>query len=68
MAAVESLIWVDRDLPLERAVLFRCAVITGVGAGVNTARVPAGVAVAVFGMGGVGLSAVMGAGAAGATP
>jgi alcohol dehydrogenase len=39
---------------------------TGVGAVVNTARVPAGASVVVFGMGGVGLSAVMGAKAAGA--
>jgi alcohol dehydrogenase len=68
VAAVESLVRIDPDLPLERAALFGCAVITGVGAVVNTARVPAGSAVAVFGMGGVGLSAVMGAHAAGAHP
>jgi alcohol dehydrogenase len=41
---------------------------TGVGAVVNTARVPAGSAVAVFGMGGVGLSVIMGARAVGAFP
>jgi alcohol dehydrogenase len=41
---------------------------TGVGAVVNTARVTAGSSVAVFGLGGVGLSAVMGARVAGANP
>ena len=50
------------------AALVGCAVVTGVGAVVNTARVPAGTSVAVFGMGGVGLSAVMGARAVGAYP
>ena len=58
----------DPTLPLETAALFGCAVTTGVGAVVNTAQVPAGSAVAVFGLGGVGLSVVMGARAAGATP
>lgn len=68
VAAEESLIKVDPDLPLNVAALFGCAVITGVGAVLNTARVPAGSSVAVFGMGGVGLSAVMGARVAGAFP
>jgi alcohol dehydrogenase len=49
-------------------VLFGCAVLTGVGAVVNTAKVAPGTPVAVFGLGGVGLSAVMGARAAGAWP
>lgn len=57
---------VDRDLPLEIAALFGCAVMTGVGAVVNTAQVRPGQSVAVIGLGGVGLSAVMGALAAGA--
>ena len=68
VAAQESLVKVDARLPLEKAALFGCAVMTGVGAVVNTARVEAGSSVAVFGLGGVGLSAVMGARAAGAYP
>jgi alcohol dehydrogenase len=62
------LIKIEKDIPLEKAALFGCAVLTGVGAVVNTARVEAGTSVAVFGMGGVGLSAIMGAKAAGAYP
>ncbi|MEO8648146.1 MAG: zinc-dependent alcohol dehydrogenase family protein [Acidobacteriota bacterium] len=61
-----SLVKIDPDLALERAALFGCAVMTGVGAVVNTAKVAPGSSVAVFGLGGVGLSAVMGARAAGA--
>lgn len=68
VAAQESVIRIDPSLPLEKAALFGCAVITGVGAVVNTARVEPGASVAVFGLGGVGLSAVMGARAAGAYP
>lgn len=61
-----SLVKIDRDLPLDEAALFGCAVLTGVGAVVNTARMPAGASVAVIGLGGVGLSALLGALAAGA--
>ena len=68
VAAQESLVKIDASLPLATAALFGCAVMTGVGAIVNTARVMAGTSVAVFGMGGVGLSAIMGARAAGAYP
>jgi alcohol dehydrogenase len=68
VAAQESLVKVDPALPLETAALFGCAVMTGVGAVVNTARVEPGASVAVFGLGGVGLSAVMGAHLAGAWP
>jgi len=68
VAAQESLVKIDTSLPLRMAALFGCAVMTGVGAVVNTARVPSGSAVAVFGMGGVGLSAIMGAHAIGAYP
>ena len=68
VAAQESLVKIDAALPLSMAALFGCAVMTGVGAVVNTAGVQSGTAVAVFGMGGVGLSAVMGARAAGAYP
>lgn len=58
---------IDRELPLEIAALFGCAVMTGVGAVVNTAQVRPGQSVAVIGLGGVGLSALMGALAAGAS-
>jgi alcohol dehydrogenase len=61
-----SLVKVDRELPLDEAALFGCAVLTGVGAVVNTARVQAGASVAVIGLGGVGLNALLGAGATGA--
>jgi alcohol dehydrogenase len=62
-----SLIRIDRELPLTEASLFGCAVLTGVGAVVNTAQVRAGQSVAVVGLGGVGLAAVLGAVAAGAS-
>jgi alcohol dehydrogenase len=61
-----SLVKIDKDLPLDEAALFGCAVLTGVGAVINTARVPAGSSVAVIGLGGVGLSSLLGAAAAGA--
>ena len=51
-----SCVKVDRELPLDEAALFGCAVLTGVGAVINTAKVPAGTTVAVVGLGGVGLS------------
>jgi len=53
-------------MPLDRAALIGCGVTTGVGAVLNTARIEAGSTVAVFGAGGVGLSAVQGARIAGA--
>ena len=59
---------IDHAVPLTVAALFGCAVMTGVGAVMNTARVEAGASVAVFGVGGVGLSVIMGAKAAGAYP
>jgi alcohol dehydrogenase len=62
------LVKIDNDVPLEIAVLFGCAVMTGVGAVVNRAKVAPGTSVAVFGLGGVGLSAVLGARVAGAWP
>ncbi|MCW5852448.1 MAG: zinc-dependent alcohol dehydrogenase family protein [Anaerolineae bacterium] len=68
VAAQESLVKIDPTLPLEEAALFGCAVMTGVGAVVNTAHVEPGTSVAVFGLGGVGLSTVMGARVAGAYP
>ena len=59
---------VPRETPAAVAALIGCAVATGVGAAVNTARVEPGSAVVVVGCGGVGLSVVMGAALAGATP
>lgn len=61
-----SLVKVDPALPLAEAALFGCAVLTGVGAVVNTAQVRAGASTAVIGLGGVGLASVLGARAAGA--
>jgi len=61
-----SAIKVDPELALEEAALFGCAVLTGVGAVVNTAQVKAGTSVAVVGLGGVGLASILGAVAAGA--
>jgi alcohol dehydrogenase len=61
-----SLVRIERDVPLHQAALFGCAVLTGVGAVVNTAQVTAGSTVAVIGLGGVGLAALLGAVAAGA--
>ncbi|MFM0046012.1 zinc-binding dehydrogenase [Paraburkholderia sediminicola] len=61
-----SLVKVDRDISLEDAALFGCAVLTGVGSAVNAARIQPGSTVAVIGLGGVGLAALLGAVAAGA--
>lgn len=55
-------------VPLEHAALVGCAVMTGVGAVLNTARVRPGQSVLVIGLGGVGLSVVQGARLAGADP
>lgn len=63
-----SMVPLPKDIAFEDAALFGCAVITGVGAVLNTAHVNAGESVAVFGLGGVGLSAVMGAAIANAEP
>ena len=65
-ASRRSLVKVDPALPLDEAALFGCAVITGVGAVVNTARMRPGASVAVVGLGGVGLNALLGARMAGA--
>ena len=61
-----SLVKIDSTLSPEEAALFGCAVITGVGAVVNTAKVIPGSTVAVIGLGGVGLNALLGAKLAGA--
>jgi alcohol dehydrogenase len=56
-----AVIPIDEDIPIEDAALFGCGVITGAGAVLNTAKVPAGATVAVVGLGGVGLNAMMAA-------
>ncbi len=56
-----SVVKIDKDLPLTEAALFGCAVMTGVGAVINTARILPGDSVAVIGLGGVGLNGVLGA-------
>ena len=61
-----SLVRIDDSLPLEIAALFGCAVLTGVGAVINTAGIEPGSTVAVVGLGGVGLNALLGARLAGA--
>ncbi len=68
VVSARSAVRIDPALPAEIAALFGCAVLTGVGAVVNTARVMPGESVAVFGLGGVGLSAVLGAAAVSAYP
>jgi S-(hydroxymethyl)glutathione dehydrogenase/alcohol dehydrogenase len=54
------------DAPLDKVCLFGCAVTTGIGAVLNTAKAEPGSSIAVFGLGGVGLSVVQGAVMAGA--
>ena len=61
-----SIVKIDKDVPLVDAAMFGCAVQTGVGAAINTAGVRPGDVVAVLGLGGVGLSCMMGAIVAGA--
>jgi alcohol dehydrogenase len=68
VAVQESLIPIDKAIPLDKVALFGCAVLTGVGAVINTAKVLPGEPVAIFGLGGVGLSALMGARLVGASP
>ncbi len=61
-----SLVRIDESVPFDVAALFGCAVLTGVGAVINSAKVTPGQHVAVVGLGGVGMAAVLGARAAGA--
>jgi S-(hydroxymethyl)glutathione dehydrogenase/alcohol dehydrogenase len=57
----EGAIRIEDDMPFESLAALGCAVVTGVGAVLNAARVPAGATVAVIGAGGVGLNVVQGA-------
>lgn len=63
-----SAVKVDRDLKPEIAALFGCAVLTGVGAVMNSAAARPGESLAVYGLGGVGLAALLGAIASGVAP
>ena len=62
-----AIVKIDNEMPLDRAALIGCGVMTGAGAVMNTARIPAGSTVAVIGCGGVGLAAIQGARIAGAS-
>ena len=57
----EALVKIDKSVPFEHAALFGCGVVTGVGSVINTARAKPGQFIAVVGLGGVGLSAVLAA-------
>ena len=59
---------IDPAMPLDRAALIGCSVMTGVGAVINTAAVPAGASMAVFGVGGVGLNVIQGGALVAADP
>ncbi len=61
-----ALVKITKEIPLDRAALIGCGVTTGVGAVLNTAKIEPGSTVAVFGCGGVGISAIQGAKLAGA--
>lgn len=56
-----SLVKIDPSLPFDEAALFGCAVLTGVGAVVNTAKMTPGMTAAVVGLGGVGMNSVLAA-------
>jgi S-(hydroxymethyl)glutathione dehydrogenase/alcohol dehydrogenase len=62
----KAVVKVTKDIPLERAALIGCSVVTGVGAVTNTAGVSPGETVVVVGCGGIGLNAIQGARLAGA--
>lgn len=56
-----SLVKIQEDAPLEEVCLLGCGVTTGMGAVLNTAKVEEGATVAIFGLGGIGLAAIIGA-------
>jgi S-(hydroxymethyl)glutathione dehydrogenase/alcohol dehydrogenase len=56
-----SLAKINKQAPLDKVCLLGCGITTGIGAVLNTAKVEAGASVAVFGLGGIGLSVVQGA-------
>lgn len=56
-----SLAKIPKEAPLDKVCLLGCGVTTGIGAVLNTAKVEAGASVAIFGLGGIGLAAIIGA-------
>ena len=66
VACEDSVIVIDKDVPMVDAALFGCAVVTGVGAISNTAKIRPGATIGVVGLGGVGLCALLGGIVAGA--
>lgn len=67
VASRRSVVRIEPDLPVSVAALFGCAVLTGVGAVVNTAKLALGQTALVTGLGGVGLAALLGALASGSS-
>lgn len=63
----KSVVAIDKTLPFDIAALFGCAVMTGVGAVINTAKLMLGQSVLITGLGGVGFAALLGALASGAS-
>ena len=61
VVAEVSLAKISKEAPLDKVCLLGCGVTTGIGAVLNTAKVEPGATVAVFGLGGIGLSVVQGA-------
>lgn len=66
VVARRSAVKIDKDIPLDDAAIFGCAVMTGAGAVINTARLQPGENIAVVGLGGVGMNALFAAVASGA--
>ena len=60
-----SLAKIPKEAPLDKVCLLGCGVTTGIGAVLNTAKVEAGASVAIFGLGGIGLAAIIGVAGAG---
>lgn len=67
VVSAQSLLRIDTSIPLDIAAVFGCSVVTGMGAMLNKAQVQPGSSVLIVGLGGVGLAALMGAVAAGAS-
>lgn len=67
VVSASSVVKITKEIDLAKAALFGCAVVTGVGAVMNTCAVKPGQSVAVVGLGGVGLAAILGAVASGAS-
>ena len=65
VVSAHSAVKIPDELDFATAAVFGCAALTGVGAALNAARIEPGDAVAIFGLGGVGLSALLGAKLAG---